>query len=51
MKKNYFLGQLLLLAFIVGVTSCKKDTSITTEESLVNQKDIAGIKNGMKTKN
>jgi hypothetical protein len=44
MKKNYFLKQLLLLAFIVGVTSCKKDKSIPSEENAINKNEIASIK-------
>lgn len=44
MKRNYFVGQLILLVLIGMLAGCKKDSIAANEETLVSEKGIANLK-------
>lgn len=44
MKRNYFVGQLVLLVLIGMLAGCKKDSIAANEETLVSEKGIANLK-------
>ncbi len=44
MKRNYFVGQLVLLVLIGMLAGCKKDSISVNEETFVSEKGIANLK-------